>query len=88
MLLDQDWVAKVVLEDLRGTIFTESIRMRIFSDDISPSVYAQLCWEPPSHQIQSQIRQENYVLMKKRLAAQMARVDRHEMVLHVDAWDD
>ena len=26
--------------------------------------------------------------MKERLAAQMARVDRHEMVLHVDAWDD
>ena len=26
--------------------------------------------------------------MKERLAAQMARVDRHEMVLHVDTWDD
>ena len=38
VLLDQDWVAKVVLEDLRGTIFTESFRMRILSDDISPSV--------------------------------------------------
>ena len=38
VLLDQAWVAKVVVGDLRVTTLTESIRMRIFSDDIYPSV--------------------------------------------------
>ena len=88
-LLDQAWVAKVVVGDLRVTTLAESIGMHsFFSDDLFPSVQAQLSWGPPSHQTQSNITQENYALMKERLAAQMARVDRHEIVLHVDAWED
>ena len=59
-LLDQAWVAKVVVGDLRVTTLTESIGMHsFFSDDLFPAVEAKLSWEPPSHQSQSQIKQDN-----------------------------
>ena len=45
-------------------------------------------WDPPDHQTQSKIKQDNFKLMRERLVEQLSDVDRHDIVLHVNAWAD
>ena len=52
-LLDQDYVAKVALGDLRAITLTEVKECILFRSDLFSAVEVKHMWHPPDHQTQS-----------------------------------